>query len=203
MFIILLGCQHTNWIIAIEDERIRFAIIDYILQIKIDLFSIYVTNMMNNSNFVKMSGTTQSTDYNQQILQIIIEEAVNEAILQITMENEAAEEEFPILPTVLENIIIDYVFQLDRAEIFQKCLNKINDINYHYLEMNNRLKLSRREIAISNYMETENVEYYQRNDENFLYIEHHYSFRGDTTIRSTRIHYGKNFTSEDLGISYD
>ena len=94
---------------SVSRPLVRFAIIDYILQIKIDLFSIYI---INNSNFVKMSGTTQSTDYNQQISQIIIEEAVNEAILEITMENEAAEDELPILPTVLENIIIDYVYQL-------------------------------------------------------------------------------------------
>lgn len=202
MFIILLGCQHTNWIIAIEYERIRFAIIDYILQIKIDLFSIYVINMTNNSNFVKMSGTTQSTDYNQQISQIIIEEAVNEAILQITMENEAAEEELPILPTVLENIIIDYVYQLYHVEDFQECINEINDINYEYYEEDG-FQLSRRKIAIQTFYETENVEYYQRNDEKFLYIDHHYEYRGDATIRSARIHYGNDFQVENWGISYD
>ncbi len=184
---------------SVSRPLVRFAIIDYILQIKIDLFSIYI---INNSNFVKMSGTTQSTDYNQQISQIIIEEAVNEAILEITMENEAAEEELPILPTVLENIIIDYVYQLYHVEDFQECINEINDIYYEYYEEDG-FQLSRREIATGSFYETESVEYYQRNDENSLYIDHHYEYRCDTIIRLARIQYGKNFRVEDLGIGYD
>ena len=171
---------------SVSRPLVRFAIIDYILQIKIDLFSIYI---INNSNFVKMSGTTQSTDYNQQIS-------------QITMENEAAEEELPILPTVLENIIIDYVYQLYHVEDFQECINEINDIYYEYYEEDG-FQLSRREIATGSFYETESVEYYQRNDENSLYIDHHYEYRGDTTIRLARIQYGNDFQVENLGISYD
>lgn len=171
---------------SVSRPLVRFAIIDYILQIKIDLFSIYI---INNSNFVKMSGTTQSTDYNQQIS-------------QITMENEAAEEELPILPTVLENIIIDYVYQLYHVEDFQECINEINDIYYEYYEEDG-FQLSRREIAIGSVYETESVEYYQRNNENSLYIDHHYEYRCDTTIRLARIQYGNDFQVENLGISYD
>lgn len=171
---------------SVSRPLVRFAIIDYILQIKIDLFSIYI---INNSNFVKMSGTTQSTDYNQQIS-------------QITMENEAAEEELPILPTVLENIIIDYVYQLYHVEDFQECINEINDIYYEYYEEDG-FQLSRREIATGSVYETESVEYYQRNNENSLYIDHHYEYRCDTTIRLARIQYGNDFQVENLGISYD
>jgi len=136
-----------------------------------------------------MSGTTQSTDYNQQIS-------------QITMENEAAEEELPILPTVLENIIIDYVYQLYHVEDFQECINEINDIYYEYYEEDG-FQLSRREIATGSFYETESVEYYQRNDENSLYIDHHYEYRCDTIIRLARIQYGNDFQVENLGISYD
>tara|TARA_B100000745_G_scaffold299748_1_gene251310 strand:- start:204 stop:623 length:420 start_codon:yes stop_codon:yes gene_type:complete len=139
-----------------------------------------------------MSGTIQSTDYNQ----------------QITMENEAEEEEeyyedeLPILPTVLENIIIDYVYQLYHVEDFQGCINRINDIYYVYYEEDG-FQLSRRGIATGSFYRTESVEYYQINNENSLYFDHYYEFRCDTTIRLSRIQYGNDFRVEDLGTSYD
>lgn len=124
------------------------------------------------------------------------------------MANEATEEEhyedeLPILPTVLENIIINYVYQLYHVEDFQECINEINDIFYVYYENEEGLQLSSRGIATDSPYSTECVEYYQRNNENSLYIDHHYEFRDNTTIRLARIQYGNNFRVEDLGTSYD
>ena len=81
-------------------------------------------------------------------------------------------------------------------------INEINDIYYEYYEEDG-CQLSRRGIATESFYETESVEYYQKNNENSLYIDHHYEYRCDTTIRLARIHYGNDFQVEDLGTSYD
>ena len=112
------------------------------------------------------------------------------------------EDELPILPTVLENIIINYVYQLYHVEDFQECINEINDIFYEYYEKDG-FQFSSRGIATDSPYTTECVEYYQRNNENSLYIDHHYEFRDNTTIRLARIQYGNDFRVEDLGTSYD
>ena len=90
------------------------------------------------------------------------------------MANEATEEEhyedeLPILPTVLENIIINYVYQLYHVEDFQECINEINDIFYEYYEKDG-FQFSSRGIATDSPYTTECVEYYQRNNETKLKI---------------------------------
>ncbi len=132
---------------------------------------------------------------------------------------------FSSLPKDLENIIMDYTYQLEHVEKFKESLNKINNIYYVYYENEEGLQLSRREIPQflsrwfpSDTIKPEIVEYYHVNtssaagslisSENtstyhFLNIEHHYSSSTHyPTINLSRIHYKNKYRLEDLGTVY-
>ena len=115
------------------------------------------------------------------------------------------------LPSDLENIIMNYTYQLEHVEKFQESLNIINNIDYVYYENEEGLKFSRREIPY--FLSNESVEYYHQLSSkgedgsyvayHFLNIEHHHSTRTIyPTISLSRIHYESKYRLEYTGTVY-
>jgi hypothetical protein len=112
-----------------------------------------------------------------------------------------------IFPKVIENIIMDFCYQMEHKEKFQSTIQEINKINYttgQYDE--DELILSTRELPSSSYMHENHIEYYYNPmRKNRLIVESHYCFRGDSVIYSKSIETTTDgfVKIKNQGISYD
>ena len=160
--------------------------------------------MMNNSRVINMSGACRLPGTPEQ------KEFDKKEYLMWPFYPE-----LPILPKDIENIIIDYLYQLEHVELMTKCKKKIIDINYLQFQpcTDVAIEVSEREFPDIVYMETmahtfietrQTVEYVFDPRDIFLTIHHHYSNEyGSTTTLSTKIHDGiLIYEIEDLGIYY-
>ena len=91
-----------------------------------------------------------------------------------------------------------------------------NNIDYIYYEdVTQGLQMSSREMPAKSYFNSEIIEYFHFkkykntssciiNAYHFLNLEHHYTFRTDTTVIMKQIYnYAKKYKLEDLGHTYE
>lgn len=137
-----------------------------------------------------------------------------------------------IFPQVIEDIILDYCYQMKHKEKFQPTVQAINKINYTTGTFHDgELYLTTRELPSESYMDVRveesskqytafvtksgvyewnmnHIEYYHQpyaERKNRLMIEAHYCFRGDSVIYSKSIETtADGFVKvEDQGVGYD
>jgi hypothetical protein len=114
-----------------------------------------------------------------------------------------------IFPKVIEDIILDYCYQMKHKEKFQPTIQAINKINYTSGTFNHgELYLTIRGIPSSSYMHHNHIEYYYQPysmRKNRLMIETHYCFRGESVIYSKSIETTTDgfVKIEDQGVGYD
>jgi hypothetical protein len=114
-----------------------------------------------------------------------------------------------IFPQVIEEIIMDYKYQMDHKEKFQSTVQAINKINYTTGTFHDgELYLTTRELPSESYMDMNHIEYYHQpyaERKNRLMIEAHYCFRGDSVIYSKSIETTNDgfVKVSNQGVAYD